>query len=526
MVDILIKNGTIIDGTKGRRKRADLAIQGDQIVQIDTIDEATAHHIIDATGKIVAPGFVDVHNHSDAWLRKTPHLLSKTSQGFTTEVIMADGISYAPVNRHTVHEWIYYLRGLNALRYEEYTGWETLADYMLGLNGANVQNSITHIPYANVRTLACGWGSQPPDDYQMNLILREIEKGMEAGAVGVSTGLDYIAQCFATTDELAEACHPLAAQQGLYVTHVRYKKGTLAGVREAVEIGKRAGIPVHISHLKGPSLQEIDELMTYIDSVATQEVDFSFDVYPYMPGSTMLNYLLPYEVWLDGPLGVIRHLTRPEIRAQFAKSLQSLPLDQTHIAWLGGKENSHHQGKMLDQYADDVGQEPADALCDLLIEENLAVLLVLSKGDDSLIEPFLTHPRYMMGSDGIFHEGPPDDGSIVHPRQYGSAPRLLGPCVREKQLFSLEEAVHKLSGYPAERFGLYKRGLLREGWFADIGIFDAESVQDRATYREPHQYSVGVEHVLVNGVLILHDGEAVADLSTPLPGRALRFKQL
>lgn len=205
---------------------------------------------------------MDVHNHSDAWLRKTPHLFSKTSQGFTIEVIMADGISYAPVNRHTIHEWIYYLRGFNALRYEEYTEWETLADYMAGLDGANVQNSITHIPYANVRTLAYGWGSHLPDDYQMNLILAEIEKGMDVGAMGLSTGLDYITQCFATTDELAEACRPLVAQQGLYVTHVHYKKGILAGVQEAVEIGKRAGIPVHISHLKGLSLQESDELIT------------------------------------------------------------------------------------------------------------------------------------------------------------------------------------------------------------------------------------------------------------------------
>lgn len=178
----------------------------------------------------------------------------------------------------------------------------------------------------------------------------------------------------------------------------------------------------------------------------------------------------------------------------------------------------------MDQYAIDIGQEPADALCDLLMEENFVVLLVLSKGDDSLIEPFLAHPNHMMGSDGIFHERSPNDQSVVHPRQYGSAARLLGMSVREKQLFSLEEAVHKLSGYPAERFGLHKRGLLREGWFADVVIFDAASIQDHATYLEPHQYSVGVEHVLVNGVSIIRNGEAVADLSKPFPRRALRYK--
>ncbi|MCB0110926.1 MAG: amidohydrolase family protein, partial [Caldilineaceae bacterium] len=163
MFDILIRNGTIIDGAQTARYQADLAIQGDRIVQIGRLDDhSEAHKVLDAAGQIVAPGFVDVHNHSDGWLLKTHHLTSKTLQGFTTEVIMADGISYAPLTPETATDWIYYLRTLNALRLEEYSGWETLAEYMALLDGANVQNSIPHIPYANLRTLACGWGRQPP----------------------------------------------------------------------------------------------------------------------------------------------------------------------------------------------------------------------------------------------------------------------------------------------------------------------------------------------------------------------------
>ena len=526
MFDILIKNGEIIDGSKVARYRADLGIRGDRIEAIGDLNDADAYQTIDATGKVVAPGFVDVHNHSDGWLLKTPHLFSKTSQGFTTEVIMADGISYAPVNPHTVHDWIYYLRALNALRFEEYSGWETLADYMELLDGANVQNSITHIPYANVRTLACGWSPLPPDDYQMGLILDEIALGMEAGAVGVSTGLDYIAQCFATTDEFVEACAPLVSMQGLYVTHVRYKKGTLAGVKEAVEIGARVGIPVHISHLKATSLEDTEEMLAYIDNVASQEVDFSFDVYPYIPGSTMLNYLLPYEAWVDGPIGVVSHLRRPEIRERFARNSRILgELDNIHIAWVAGKENSHHQGRLLSEYVAEVGKPPADALCDLLIEENLAVLLVFNQGEDALVDPFLAHDCYVMGTDGIFHEGPPHDTSAVHPRQYGSAARLLGPCVRDKKLFTLEEAVYKLSGYPAHRFGLRKRGILRSGWYADVVVFDAKAIQDHATYAQPHQISTGMEQVIVNGTVIVQHGRPVENLATPLPGRALKFKE-
>jgi N-acyl-D-amino-acid deacylase len=520
MLDLIIRNGVVIDGAKTPRYRADLGIQGDRIVHIGNLAETEANTTLDATGKIVAPGFVDVHNHSDAWLLKTPHLVSKTSQGFTTEVIMADGISYAPVNAQTVNEWIYYLRGLNALRFEEYSGWETLADYMALLDRTNVQNSIPHLPYANLRTLACGFGRATPDDYQMRQIITEVERGMEAGAVGLSTGMDYVAQQFATTDELVEACRPMAAQQGLYVSHVRYKQGTLRAIQEAVEIGKRAGVPVHISHFKGTSQQDVDELLTYVDTVAVNEVDFSFDVYPYLPGSTMLNYLLPYEAWEDGPLGVVAKLRDPAIRARFAYALQFTPLDETYIAWVPGKENSVYQGGTVADYVRATRKPAVEALSNLLVEESLAVLLVFHQGDDRLVEPFLQHPCYMMGSDGIYHE----DGGI-HPRQYGSASRLLGPCVRERKIFTLEEAVYKLSGHPAQRFGLKERGVLRPGNFADLVIFDADYVADRATYLAPHQNSSGIDDVIVNGQPIVNDGQPVTNLAHPLPGRALKFKQ-
>jgi N-acyl-D-amino-acid deacylase len=388
------------------------------------------------------------------------------------------------------------------------------------LDGQNVQNVISHIPYANLRVMAYGFGRHGPDDYQMRHILEEVEQGMAAGAVGISTGLDYVAESFAPAAELVEVCRAMAGVQGLYASHVRYKKGTLAGVKEAVEIGKRAGVPVHISHLKGTSPQEIEDILTYIDMVATQEVDFSFDVYPYMPGSTMLNYLLPYEVWEDGPLGVIARLKQPGVRARFAQGLGRMPLETVHIAWVMSKHNQAHQGKSLAAYVREVGLPPAEALCNLLIEENLAVLLVFHQGDDALVEPFLAHSHYMMGTDGIYHQE-----GVIHPRQYGSAARLLGPCVRDKKLFSLEEAVYKLSGYPAERFGLKGRGTLTEGCFADLVIFDAGTIRDRATYEDPHQYSAGVAHVLVNGVPIIRDGQPVVDLPQPLPGRSLRFKE-
>jgi N-acyl-D-amino-acid deacylase len=279
---------------------------------------------------------------------------------------------------------------------------------------------------------------------------------------------------------------------------------------------------VHISHLKGNSPAESEAILEYIDQVARKEVDFSFDVYPYQPGSTMLNFLLPNEVWEDGPLGVMAKLRDPAIRARFATGLDcyKLDLDEIQIAWVHSKENSRHQGKLLSDYVLEMGLPPADALANLLLEERLAVLLVFIEGEDPLVRPFLQHDLYMMGTDGIYFE----DG-VIHPRMYGSAARLLGPCVRDYKLFSLEDAVYKLSGAAAARFGLKDRGVVREGAFADLVVFDAATIADRATFADPHQYSVGVEHVLVNGMPIVRDGKPIEEFDEPLPGRALRFRQ-
>ncbi|QDT46777.1 D-aminoacylase [Symmachiella dynata] len=519
MFDCIIEGGTVIDGTKAPRIRADIGITDDRIRAIGDLSAAQATQRIDARDKIVAPGFVDVHNHSDGWLLKKPHLLPKTTQGFTTEVLMADGISYAPVTPHTARDWIFYLKALNGLGLADYSGWESLEDYLNLLDGRTVQNVATHVPYANIRANVRGWGRGAVDDFQMRQIKAAIAEGMEQGGVGLSTGLDYICQCFSTTDELADACTAMAAAGGLYVSHVRYKRGTMDGIREAVDIGRRAGVPVHISHLKGGDPQAVEEILEYLE-IARREVDLSFDVYPYSPGSTMLSYLVPYDVWEEGPIHAISKLADPVIRERAEVGLKNykLPLDEIHIAWTHSKENSRHQGKPLDEYVAETGKPAADALMDLLIDERLGVLLVFNEGDDRHIDPILQHDLYMMGTDGIYCEDGP-----VHPRMYGSAPRLLGPLVRDRKLFSLEESVYKLAGYPAQRFGLVNRGELREGNYADVVVFDAETVTDHATYDDPRQLSTGIEHVLVNGVPIIADGVAVDQPPEGLPGRYLKF---
>jgi N-acyl-D-amino-acid deacylase len=518
--DLILRGGTVIDGTGAAGVREDVAVRGDRVVAVDQLGGAKSAAEIDARGLIVAPGFIDVHNHSDAWLLKTLQLTSKTMQGFTTEVVASDGISYAPMTRELAPEWLFYLHSLNGLSAADYTGWESIAEYLAALDHCSAQNTITQVPYANVRVLTIGWGPERPDDSQIRRMQYEVRRGMEAGATGVSTGMDYISQCFAETDELAKVISASAPGRGVFVTHVRYKIGTLAGVQEAVEIARRAGVALHVSHLKGTSPAERDAILQYIDKTAVHEVDFTFDIYPYLPGSTMLNSLLPYEIFADGPLAALPKLADPTLRRRFAAQLADYTLDltQIRIAWVPTKENHHVIGMSLAAFAESRHKPPADALCDLLIEEGLAVLCVFHVGDDRLVEPFLQHPRFMLGSDGIYF---PD--AQVHPRQFGSAARMLGPLVRDRRLFSLEEAVKKMTSFAAERFGLKDRGVIRPGAFADLAIFDPATIADRATFDNPQQLAVGVNHVLVNGVAIVKDGAPVKDLGDRPPGRALKF---
>ena len=559
MFDLLIRHATVIDGTRAPRFSADIGIIGDRIDSIGDLAAAEARQTLDATGLVAAPGFIDVHTHADGWLLKSPHLLPKTLQGFTTEVLMADGISYAPVTPQTWRDWIFYLRALNGMSLDEYSGWSSIAEFLDCIAGHNVQNVIAQVPYANVRSAVCGWGRQRPDDFQMRSIVRDIRRAMDEGAVGLSTGLDYIVQCFATTDELVAACQPVAEHDGLYVTHMRYKLGLLPALREAVEIARRSGTKLHVSHLKAQTPQAADEVLTYLDREASREVDLTFDVYPYQSGSTMLSYLLPYEVWESGPIAAVERLRDPVVRERFTRGLTEhrVEIDKIHIAWVGSKENSRHQGKLLSDFVESRHSSPGDALADLLIEERLAVLLVVNEGDDPLVTPFLQHPKHMVGTDGILcgcispvrASDRSKSGSSVtqetssgssdkplealrlegrpHPRVFGSAGRVLGPLVRDVKLFSLEDAVHKLSGYAASRFGLKQRGELKPGNFADLVLFDPETIADQATYTEPLQPTIGMHTVLVNGTPIIEGGQPVSPerLTSTLPGRHLRCER-
>ncbi len=527
MFDILITGGTVVDGTDNNPAfKADVAIQGDTIAEIGQLAGAAARQQIDATGKTVAPGFIDVHTHSDGWPLSCPSYAPKTLQGFTTELLALDGISYAPVNEENWRDWFFYLNSLNGLRLDQYTGWQTLDEYHQQFHKTVAQNTAVHIPYANVRAIATGFGPRPLDDQQRRIVRNITRQSMEAGAVGISTGLDYIAQCHASTEELIDACTVVAEFGGLYATHIRYKSGFFQGLNEALEICESSGARLHVSHLKTWDADQLEQLLEWIDKNARPRVDFTFDIYPYGPGSTMLNFFLPYEVWDNGPLDVLRQLREPAIRARFGECLKHAHVDlpQMKIAGVCTQGNQHLLGKSLAEVVEEAGQPAGDVLADLLIEERLAVLcVVIESGPNrkALLDPLLTHPCGMIGTDGIWNSTGP-----VHPRQYGSVGRLLGHHIRERNMMPLEQCIASMTSRPAQTFGLTKRGQIQSGYMADVVVFDAETIIDQATFENPRQTTLGVETVLVNGQPIVENQKTIEYGEKPWPGCALpaRYK--
>jgi N-acyl-D-amino-acid deacylase len=521
LFDRILLNGTVIDGSGAPRYEADVGLIADRIAEIGSLSSAEARETTDVSGRIVSPGFIDVHNHSEGWLLKDANFCVKTVQGYTTEVLMTDGVSYAPLDERTAPEWIFYLRALDGLEVSDYTGWKSITDFMRLFDRRTTQNTLPQIPYANLRSMAGGFGKRPLSEDELRAVQEGVEQGIAEGSAGLTIGLDYPSQCFASTGEIISACKAMAGTRGLYITHIRYSIGRLNALQEAVDIGRRAGVPVHISHLMGRTPEETDTLLEYVDKTAVHEVDFSFDSIPYSSASTLLSAQLPLDVWTGGLRAAVAGLDNPDIIREFETNLPALPLDRCHIAWIAGGRHDRYYGKTLAEYIEASGRSAARALLDLLKEADLAVLGVNRYYNETMVHPFLAHKGFMLGSDGIWQP----EGHL-HPRVHGCPGRLLGECVRIYRLFSLEEAVQKMTGIPAKRFGMKKRGLVREGYFADLAVFDPNTVAARADFDRPRLESVGMEAVFVNGTPVVSGGKPVKIPASRLPGRALKFDSL
>ena len=526
MYDVKIVNGLIIDGTGNPGYAADVGIVGDQIIAIGDLSDATSRETVDASGKVVAPGFVDMHTHSDLAVLFDPLTNSKIFDGVTTEVVGNCGIGVAPVSEANRQLLIDYLgtRMIGNLPVKIELNWSSMAEYLDYVRRhPPALNVCALLAQGAVRIAVMGFDKQAPTNRQLSEMKSLVAAGMAEGAVGFSSGLIYMPGEFSTTDELAELAKEIKPYQGFYVSHIRNEsEGVFDALEEALTIGEKAGVPVHVSHLKvaGQSVWgRSPELLARIDKANQDGVETTFDLYPYTSGMTGLTACMPPWAFEGGVEKLLNRLADAEIRAKIVADVENgIPGWQNLFKAAGGWENitittvnseanKHLEGKTIRQIADLQDNDPYNTVFDLLIAEKGKVLIVLLLMAEEDLINILRHPMSMIGSDGmsVSTEGIMSFG-MPHPRAFGTRARVLARYVREKKVLSLEEAVKKMSYMPAWRLGLPKRGLLRVGYYADAVVFDPDEVRDNAVYSDPKQYSSGFEYVVVNGKIVLANG--------------------
>ena len=480
--DTLIRNGQVIDGTGAPARRADVAVAGGRIAAVGTV-EGEAERDIDATGLVVAPGFIDVHSHDDIALLNNPGLDFKAAQGVTTVVCGNCGAGAAPANDRLQQ---FYARGLEGILgpISDFT-WQSLGEFYQAVRAARpAVNAAFLVPHGVLRVTAMGWERRAPSGDELATMKEHLAEGMDNGAIGLSTGLMYRPGAYAETEELIALARVAARFGGLYVSHIRNEgAGLLDSVREAIRIGEEAELPVQISHHKASGRANwglTEQSLSIIEEARARGLDVTIDAYPYSAASTALAALVT--------------------RGQLVRGLA--PND---ILVASVKHQHQYEGKRLDEVAAMMDLPVDDAIQRLLREEEntvVAVMFIMEEGD---VRRVLQHPTCMIGSDGI-----PSPTGKPHPRLYGTFPRVLGHYVREEGLFSLEEAVRRMTSLPADKFRLADRGRIAEGAWADLTIFDPERIADTATYDDPRRYPSGIAHVFVNGEPVVTGGVPVA----------------
>ena len=517
MVDLLIKDGRVVDGTGQTWFRASIAVSGDtvQIVRGDS-SAIEAPRVIDASRYVVCPGFIDMHSHSDLMMLSNPRHEAKMRQGVTTEALGMDGLSYAPSSPNNLEHLLTYLAAVNGTPPPS-VRWSSVAEFLDLLDGKAACNVVYFVPHAAIRVEAMGWEDRLPTPQELARMQELARQGMRDGAFGFATGLTYPPGAYSDTDELVAVSQAVGEYGGFYITHARYTLGDrlLDPFREAVDIGRRSGVPVHLSHYHSPVDGMGQRMLDLVDESRNSGVDVTFDQYPYAAASTLLHSLLPYWVHAGGPPALLERIKTREVRERIGDSVNpmwGLSLDYYIFSHLGSDKNKEWEGRSLVDLARAQGKSMVDAICDLLIEENLEVAFVARTGNPDNIRTIVKHPAHMVGSDGLL------TGEMPNPRSYGTFPYVLGQFVREEGLLRLEEAVRKMTSIPAQRLGLSDRGILRDGMKADIVMFDPDRVQALATFEEPKQFPEGIDYVLVNGQPVIDNGTHTG----ALPGRALR----
>lgn len=515
--DLLLRGGWVVDGSGGPPFRADVAVVESTIAAIGRLEEAQAAVVIDIDGLFVAPGFIDAHVHGDLALLADPVHLPALRQGVTTYVIGQDGSSFAPGSVETIRHMRRYTAGFNGVFPEVDSSWRSVAEYLARFDRTTAVNVAYLIPNGNLRTEVMGLDPRPATSDEIDRMKRLAAQGMEEGAIGLSTGLDYIPSRYADLREIAALCEAIAPFDGVYVTHMRgYGADAPKGMAEATEIGRRSGVPCHISHYNGPA----DLLLPLADQARALGVDLTFDTYPYLAGSTILGMVaLPPWVQEGGIEPTLERLADRGIRARLLADWFSKPtpyaLESITLAMIADESWRWAEGLILTEAARLAGLSPGDFVCEVLLATSMAVGIVgFRPGErtDDDVRAILRHPAHMAGSDGIF------TGGFPHPRGRGAFARYLSRHTRELGDYDWSEAVTHLSAHAARRFRLGDRGLIRPGFAADLAVFDPKTVTDRSTYADGRALAEGVVHVIVNGVLALFHSSPTG----ATPGRPLR----
>ena len=525
MYDLLITGGQVIDGTGSPWYWADIAINGDQIVAVGPLRGAAAKTTVQADGKIVSPGFIDMHTHSDLQPLVNPLHECKLYQGVTTDVIGHDGLGLAPVTPETREILTDQLSAWNGLpSFDRH--WTTLTDYLDYFDEGSVVNVATLASHGTARMAVLGMENRDPTAAEMTRMKAIIDQCMREGAIGLSTGLTYAPCMFASDEELVELCEVINPYLGFYCPHHRnYGSEALKGYADSINIGRLAGVPVHLTHCHlsfDINRGRVGQLITLIDDARADGVEVTMDAYPYLAGQTYLHAFLPSWTHEGGSEAILRHLQAPESRAKLQHELevsgsdgmQGVPLgwDMIHIGGILGDHDPAIIGMSLPDAAARADKSPFDFFADLLVETRLGVSGLAFFGIEEHVQTIMQHPAHVVGSDGILVGGKP------HPRGWGSHLRFLSHYVRDLGLLSWEEGIRKITSAPARRIGSLDRGIIRPGFRADVAVFDPDRLRATSTYDNPHSNAEGLSDVIVNGVRTLADGQVTG----ATPGYALR----
>lgn len=529
MFDLILSGGTVVDGSGGVARTADVALEGERVTAIGDLSAAEGERI-DCTGLVVAPGFIDMHSHTDFTILDVPDASSKVRQGITTEVVGNCGFSPFPIVQERRSEFGTFAAFLNpGMRLD----WSSAGEFFerVEANGTAV-NLAALVGHGSVRLAVLGMDPRPPSTEEIEAMRAHVRRALQEGAWGYSTGLIYAPCSYATTNEVVTVAAAAEAFGGVYFTHMRDEGDhLLEAIDEALEIGRSAGLPVQLSHFKSAGARNwgrAGAALEKVEAARAAGLDVMLDQYPYLAGSTTLTALLPPTCLEGGIPLLLCNLADAAFRASARTGIEhgvegwwnpvaNSGWDSVVIA--GAAHTPEYEGQSLVEIGRRLGGDGFDALCQLLLANQGAATIVLFMMSEDDLQTGLRHPLVMIGSDGWAIS--PESGlggSRPHPRCYGCYPRILGTYVRERGVLPLETAVHKMSGMPARRLGLRDRGEVREGAMADLVVFDPATVAERSTYADPHQYPQGIPHVLVGGRPVVHNGEPTG----ARPGKVLR----